>query len=270
MSQSTTSALSWDKPSPDAKALRLTRCLQESTGADVAILFGSRARGDYVEGRSDVDILLVDDRAPTPQRRKDAHHEAGMLAQEIYRQPTTVQVLWFDHDTFGKMRRTVNHVVARAVQEGIVMPSNPENYSSRYNAENDDESYEWTVTDQRVRNAESHLNNFRILHEGGGDDRGHGKNAQEGMEHALKAVISAAGAHYPREHNISVLTDLANAADPGLNFQPSIEPRILNQYAGSDDYYDPAEPITNIPDYYEAIRNDITTLLNRARELQRP
>ena len=175
MSQSTTSALSWGKPSPDAKALRLTRCLQEAIQADVAILFGSRARGDYVEGRSDVDILLVDDRAPTPQRRKDAHHEAGMLAQEIYRQPTTVQVLWFDHDTFGKMRRTVNHVVARAVQEGIVMPSNPENYSSRYNAENDDESYEWTVTDQRVRNAESHLNNFRILHEGGGDDRGHGE-----------------------------------------------------------------------------------------------
>lgn len=256
----------------DPKAMQIAQSLQKATQADIAILFGSRARGDYDEGRSDIDVIIVDDHLVDSQKRGDALHEAKALAESIYHQPTAVQILWFDHETFGRMRRTVNHIVARAIQEGVIMPRNPEDYSSRYSEEYDAEEYEWTVTDQRIRNAETHLVGFIANYENVDDpyhrDRLTGKNAQEGIEHALKAVISAAGVRYPREHSISLLTDLANDADPELHFQPSIEPRILNQYAGSDDYYEPAEPISDIPDYYQAVTNDITALIERARELR--
>lgn len=257
---------------PDPKAVQLTQRLQKKTQADIAILFGSRARGDYDEGRSDIDVIIVDDHLVNSQKREDAFHEAKALAESIYHRPTAVQILWFDHETFSKMRRTANHVVARAIQEGVIMPRNPDDYSRRYSEEHDDEEYEWTVTDQRIRNAETHLVGFRASYENVDDpyhrDRLTGKNAQEGIEHALKAIISAAGVQYPREHSISILTELANEAVPDLDFQPSIEARILNQYAGSDDYYEPAEPISDIPDYYEAVLNDITALIERARELR--
>ena len=48
----------------------------------------------------------------------------------------------------------------------------------------------------------------------------------------------------------------------------SIEPRILNQYAGPDDDYYPAESISDVLYYYEAILNDITIMAKRAREIQ--
>ena len=253
---------------PDYRALEIVRLLQEQEQTDIAILFGSRATGAYEDGKSDIDIMLVQEDPPTSEQKKRTWETAQSLAAERYEDRTPIQVLWQTHRNFGRMRRTVNHVVASAMKEGIIVARNQDDYTGRYGDNLDSEEYEWTVTDQRIRNAESALRTFSVLHENNGDDRYLGKTVQEGLEHALKSVISAAGTRYPRSHDVGELSALANQAVPSLEFQPSIPPNVIYQYAGSDDYYDPAQPITGIDDYFERAVNDIQGLLAAARRIQ--
>lgn len=253
---------------PDPRAVKLARSLLESERAELVILFGSRARGDYEEGRSDVDLLLVNEEIPLRERQQEVLAKTEAQAEYIYERQTPVQLLWYTHEHFDRMRRSINHIAAKAYTEGIIMPGDPEDYQARYSDDYDSYENEWTVTDQRIRNAESHRANFLILFQGGGDDRGLGKNAQEGLEHALKAVISAAGVRYPRDHHIGRLTAVANRADPSLNFQSAIPADLLNQYAGSDDYYPPERRITDVPDFREKFLADLDLLLTRARAIQ--
>ena len=252
---------------PDYRALEIVRLLQEQEQADIAILFGSRANGAYEDGKSDIDIMLVQEYPPTPEQKKRTWETALLLAAERYEDRTPIQVLWQTHQNFDRMRRTVNHVVASATREGIILPRDADDYSRRYEAAPDDSEYEWTVTDQRIRNAETHLYGLEVIHRAGGNDRLEGKNIQEAMEHALKAVISAAGARYPRTHDITELSEIANTVCPALNFESSIPASIVNQYAGSDDYYDPARPVSSVENYFDTAVADIRYLINKAKEL---
>ena len=253
---------------PDPRAVEILQLLQEQEETDVAILFGSRATGNYKDGESDIDIMLVQEEPPSPEQKKRAWETAQQLAAKKYQAKTPIQILWQTHQNFDRMRRTVNHVVASAMTEGIVLPRNQDEFKQRYGDNLASEEYEWTVTDQRLRNAESALRAFRILHENNGGDRYLGKTFQEGLEHALKAVISAAGVRYPRSHDVAELSNLANQAAPSLGFEPSIPAHVINQYAGSDDYYDPAQPITSIDGYFDRAVKDIQGLIDSAREIQ--
>ena len=154
------------------------------------------------------------------------------------------------------------------------MPRNPESYSGNEYPEEGETDWrndfrnEPNVTGQRLRHAGSHLDNFRILNGNGGNDLGIGEHARQSMEHALKAVISAAGTRYDRTHFIGQLVNDANAADPDLNFTPGIEAKILNQYAGGEDYYDAGQKLTEVENYVEIMEEDIEFLCRRARQLQ--
>ncbi len=48
----------------DPRALQIARSLHREVRPAITILFGSRARGDYVDGRSDIDIMLVQETLP--------------------------------------------------------------------------------------------------------------------------------------------------------------------------------------------------------------
>ncbi len=259
---------------PDPRAVSLTEQIAMSSGNCLTLLFGSRARGDYEEARSDVDILMVRAEKPEYEERVQAEREAAGRAQAIYGRGVSVQLVWITTEEFLRMRRSVNHIAARAAREGIEMPRNPESYSGNEYPEEEETDWrndfhnEWNVTDQRLRHASSHLDNFRILNDNGGNDLGIGEHADQSMEHALKAVISAAGTRYDRTHFIGQLVNDANAADQDLNFTPGIEARILNQYAGSDDYYEAGQKITEVEDYAEIMEGDIEFLCRRARQLQ--
>lgn len=262
------------KIAPDPKAVSLAEKIALSSGNCRTLLFGSRARGDHDEARSDVDILMVRAEKPGCEERAQAGREAAEMARAIYRRVVSVQLVWIAEKEFLRMRRSVNHIAARAAREGIEMPRNPEAYGGteyweeeatdwRYDLQN-----EWKVTAQRLRHADSHLDDFRILNENGGNDLGIGKHAHQSMEHALKAVISAAGARYDRFHFIDQLVNDANASDPDLNFKPGIEAKILNQYAGNEDYYDTGQRITEVDNYAEVLTQDIELLCRRARQIQ--
>ena len=248
---------------PDARAVAVAQAIYGAARPRRLILFGSRARGDH-RADSDIDILLITDAPPAEAHKEKISAAAERCAAAQYQEPAPVQLIWITAAEYRQRRRTVNHLVARARDDGVIMPEYPENYDD-LEEDDDDYSYEWTVTSERVRNAEQHLDNFLLLVEGGRSDRMIGKNAQEAMEHALKAVISAAGARYERTHNLHRLLRQVQAAAPELNFAPRSDYRALMQYCGSDDYYPPKDPMTNSPTYRADVLADLTILLERAK-----
>ena len=245
---------------PDGRAVAVAQAIYGAARPRRLILFGSRARGDHRED-SDIDILIVTDEPPAESHKEKVCAAAERCAAAQYQHPVPVQLVWNTAAEYRQRRRTVNHLVARAIDDGVLMPETLADYDDQ----GDDYSYEWTVTSERVRNAEQHLDTFQLLAEGGRSDRMLGKNAQEGMEHALKAVISAAGARYERTHNLHRLLQQAQAADPELNFTPRSDFRALMQYRRRVDHYPPQDPMTNSPTYREDVVADLTILLERAR-----
>ena len=49
----------------DLRALQIARQLHREQRPFLTILFGSRARGDYDDERSDIDVMLVREKVPT-------------------------------------------------------------------------------------------------------------------------------------------------------------------------------------------------------------
>ena len=260
-------------PSCDRRALPVAQAILAASGADLVILFGSRARGDYEENRSDIDLLLVQPELPAPPQRQSILNVARHAAQKAYRKPVTVQLVWQTAGEFERSRQSLNHLNARAVREGIVMPRHPENYPGAP----DNYAYETEVAAQRAANADTHhrvFENYHYLFEHGMADisdldRVAGKNAQEALEHALKGLIAANGAAYPRTHDLVELLAAARAADPEFSagFRPSIDYLVLNRYSGSADYDIPQTPLTELEHYRECITADYAAVRKRIAEL---
>lgn len=226
----------------DQRALPAAQAVLRASKADMVILFGSRARGDYEEGRSDIDLLVVQPNQPTMAQRQSVNEAAASAVREMYQNPIAVAVKWQTTAEFEQRRRSINDVCARAVEEGVIMPGNPEHYPS----EPDDYSYESEIINRRSINAETHhqaFENYHFLYEMGMTDaesldRIAGKNAQEALEHALKCLIAANGQRYPKTHDLNQLLAVARESDHELatTFEPSIDYDVLNQYSGSEDY----------------------------------
>lgn len=249
----------------DPRALKVARELHRSEQPELTILFGSRARGDYREYVSDIDIMLVQAERPSREQQCRVERAALAAAERFCGRPVPVQVVWKTSQEFDRMRRTINDVVVHALREGVIMPPEQEN---RRQSDTDDHSQEWNVTDERIRHAENHIAAFNLMVVNGMPDDLVGQHAHSAMEHALKALISASGRGYQHVHNIHILTRDALAADPGFQFVPGIDGGIYNQYAGRDEY-DPTEnPISDIPGYRETVNGDVTAILNRVREIR--
>ena len=247
----------------DVKALEVAKAVYKAISPNRVILFGSRARGDHHEPTSDIDILIVSDQAGDAAIIGNAEAAARHRADMLFNHDVPVQLLWRTTDEFQQARRTINGVVARAIDEGVTMPEGLEDDQNQDN----DYAHEWTITDQRVEHAEIHLEEFQDRAENNRNDRIIGKNAQEAMEHALKALISAYGIRYERTHDLNKLLQQVNDADPSFQFHPRSNYQVLDQYSGNDDYYRPKEFLTDSPTYYEDVVSDVRTLLARVSEL---
>ena len=251
----------------DPRALRVAEDLHRELQPKLTILFGSRVRGDYEDGRSDIDIMLVGDSLPSGAAQLELQSRVTARAQIIYGCSTPVQLFCQTSDEFEKMRRTVNHVTVYALREGIIMSQDPEYNGRDFDNEEEDYSHEWSLTEERLRHAERHLAAFHLMIEGGMHDSMIGQHAQGAMEHALKALISARLRAYPHIHNINHLVAAARRADRRFRFSPSIPGDTYNQYVGSDEYKESKNPITDIADYRNLVNADVQVVLARVREI---
>ena len=88
------------------------RRLHDEIGAERVILFGSRARGDWIK-ESDYDFIVVSPRfegVPFPSRPVDLYR--------LWKGSPGVELLCYTPDEFNRKSRQIT-IVAEAVKEGI-------------------------------------------------------------------------------------------------------------------------------------------------------
>ena len=113
--------------------------------------------------------------------------------------------------------------------------------------EEDDNSYEWTVTEERFGRAEEHIDMFNMSVETGKSHKHNRPTSQQALEHAMKALISAMGREYKRTHNLDDLVEQIHDADPAFGFSLGIPGEIYGQYVLSNEYRPADNPLTNFP-----------------------
>ena len=158
---------------PDPRAIAVARAVLEREDPEFVILFGSRARGDYDDAESDIDLMLVTSRAPGEDSEK--HHmaepsyrslrpgtaatvRAEEKAREAYRRPVPVQLVWITPGEYRINRVYENSLESIAASEGILMPRDPESYSRRdFEDEETGYAHDWTRYDESVEDARGFL-----------------------------------------------------------------------------------------------------------------
>ncbi len=244
----------------DAKALAVGQAVLRETGAEDVILFGSRARGDYRED-SDIDLLLIHSSPKDYQLRAKVKDSAKATAAALYGSPIGVDLIWFSPEEFDRMRRSHNHVTAIAAEEGINMGG------ESASIEDGDRSSEWTVTNQRCRHARAHLRSMRRSIEDQEIDIIVGQQAQQALEHAMKALISASGRRYRRLHDLLAIERDMRQAGHGFTQRLESPLKQLNEYGGSERYYEPDESLGDHNELYRQVESDVQRIFRRITEL---
>lgn len=255
----------------DPKALTVARMVHRRENPQATILFGSRARGDHEEQRSDIDIMLVLPEVPEAGHKELVDEWAQQVASKVYRRPVPVQLTWYARARFDENLRYVNDVATRALLDGVLMSGTPEEFHSRYaDGQPADCEYNWTEYQNRLDHAEGHLEAFERMDEVGARDFIVGEHAQAALEHAMKAIIAGHGGTWRDTHNLGHLLGTVRRIDPEMrDYTLGISPDIYSAYAGNEGYAaERQQPrLTDQDDYRERTIADVFNLLERARQL---
>ena len=257
----------------DPRALTVAQAVHERERPLATILFGSRARGDYEERRSDIDIMLVQPEEPDCEYQGSVEKWAEGIVRAAYGRRVPVQLVWLSEQRFSEGTRYINHVATQALFDGVIMTQDPEEYHNR-DADDAEAEYEynWSPYSERMRHAELHLTALQDMIDLSRDDLLIGQQAQGALEHAMKALLEAHRVRYQRTHNIGHLLGRIRDIDPEMrNFAFSISPDIYSAYAGEQEYYEEARTqplLTDQPDYQERTVADAQRIIDRAREVR--
>ena len=258
----------------DPRALKVARAVHEREQPLATILFGSRARGDHDEYRSDIDIMLVQAEEPDGKHKGSVEEWAEDVVRAAYGRRVPVQLVWLTQKRFHEGKRYINHVATRALFDGVIMTQSPDEY---HNRDADDEEteyqYDWRSYNNRLTHAEAHLLASEQMIDLGNIDLLIGQQAQAALEHGMKALLEAHRVLYQRTHNIGHLLGRIRDVDPEMrNLAISIPPDIFSAYAGEREYEEeearPQPLLTDQPDYRERAVADVQRIINRARAVR--
>ena len=253
---------------PDPKAVAVANLLQKATGADCVVLFGSRARSDWTTG-SDLDVMVLNDSMPDQATILETQATAAQIADYTFGRTVTVDVLFMTHRDFAQMSElTINHVAARARKEGIPMPRNPEDYSSMFDDDYEqNEQLEYQERERRIADANVHYRNMHGLLDLGFEDKDTAFLAQQAVENAMKGLISALGEEYNTHHSTRAFARDIRRLDPGTEWHFASNLGQLDNFAGAGRY---GALITPIQDYREMANNvtdDLEMIYDRIRAI---
>ncbi len=116
----------------DLRALKIATTLREASGAEAAILFGSRARGDH-RVDSDVDILLISERQPPEQALRQLREIASLTQRLNIPEASGVDVGCMTPGEFMQKRARLNSLAREIAKHGVpAMPRNENHFGSGY------------------------------------------------------------------------------------------------------------------------------------------
>jgi HEPN domain-containing protein len=248
----------------DRNALLVGQAVMAETGAEDVILFGSRARGDFRED-SDIDLLVIHPDPWDLEIEREAKKNAQSNAEALYGLPITIDLVWITYEDFSQMRLSINDVAAIATEEGFLMNGDPA--VEQYPNDDEDYSYEWTVTEQRCYHASSHLRMLRLAVENRQPSIMVGQQAHQALEHAIKGLISARGRRYRLHHDLVSLELEMRQTDAGFDHDLESPLRILNGYSGSERYNRPFPSLGDRHELLRQVESDIQQIFQRIAEL---
>ncbi len=225
----------------DDRARRVALAVQQATGVDRILLFGSRARGDYSPA-SDIDLLVVhpEDRAVAEACRATAQE----AVQKLYNGAVSTDVFMISPALFASVQFGSNHIAAKAVKDGVTPKGDSYCPSTTEGPPRDPFKLEameralhargeFRTLQRLMRKGETEFYDSRVEY-----DMALGRAAQGTLEHALKALIASWRREYPPIHNLAELQSLAT--ESALEFEGLKSPLdILSSFAGGAVYGTP-------------------------------
>ena len=196
---------------PDRIGVEVARAVQSAVTPDTVILFGSRARGDH-RPNSDVDLLIISEAGMAAGRGLAARVASEYF--ELNPPRLRVDVVTMDMRRFNYCRRARNHVAAQALRDGVLMSDENLDLSGAYE---DGYPDSWPDVKERLQAAYRHMRAFhRLVDFDDSDQEMYGFHAQQAVENAIKAWLSAAGLEYRAVHDLrevagQILRDPAEA-----------------------------------------------------------
>ena len=215
---------------PDPIGLAVASVAQQAAEPNTVILFGSRARGDH-RLTSDVDLLLVyrqDNPTPTSRIKRAIKAYFADYPPEV-----GVDIIPMEKEKFEYSRRAKNHVAAQALRDGIIMSGEKLDFSSQYQ---DDYPDSWPDVKDRINATYRQLSSFEILfNHSDGAQEDYGFHAQQAVENAMKAWMSAAEIDYRLNHDLQEAAQLIIGDPAESQTLAAVQLRLLLDYTTFQD-----------------------------------
>lgn len=253
----------------DPRALSIAQLVHRKAQPRMTILFGSRAKGTW-HRFSDLDLLVIAEWAGDDDKEQALLNYAHQVADNQYGKDfIPIDAPVYEPNDLALYSRSVNHVIRRALNHGILLPETCYN-DARYCRPPADYSGEPYLTASILRRSEIQRQQF---HEYAEDPRFSydpftGRHAHQAVNSGLKALISACFQKYPITWDLTKLATAATAADPHFHWEPGIDPAIYNQYAPDREDEPAQQPITKLPNYARLVDQDIRYILERTKEIR--
>ena len=256
------------KADADPKAIDLARQFQQAIDADCVILFGSRASGEW-SSQSDVDLMVLVDQLPNQTMADNTYYKALALARNLLGDSTGVDLLFMTHTRFKRMSQTnINHVASRARRYGIIMPRNPEDHSNQHD---DEYEYEhdahYTEAQNRIASTNLHYRDMHGLLDLGFESTNTAFLAQQAIEHAMKALISALGEEYHPHHPTRHLALHIRRLDPSHKWRFASNLGQLDNFAGGGRYDTALTPIQDFREMANNVTDDLDLIYQRIQAI---
>ena len=254
---------------PDARAIHVAKALRDAVDVECVILFGSRARGDWTE-RSDIDLMIIEPELSELKRRwEDIQRTAGELARLVYQGDVGIDFVYLAQDEYErKSLHTLNHVARFARRDGIAMARNPDSFirdgGMSYEVDTNDEPDERAL---RIAHANMYYRAMHAMMDSGITDIVTAYNAQQALEHAMKALISAQGHEYAHTHFLDTLAADINANDPNINLRLDSNLKQLSNFAGGSRYGLLLTPVSDYTDMANRVTDDLNRIYDEITRL---
>ena len=239
----------------DPRAVKLAELLHKTRQPQLTILFGSRARGDHAEGRSNIAIMLVESHPPEDKVAADADMAFRKAKAELYRgQHIGFDLVVRTPEDFRKRCPGVNELEAQALRDGHIIGQEAEYYRAFARR---------IGTRHQTRWANQHLEFMQNT-----QNESQGVQAYLAVRHALMAAVNAAGEWCPDIHDVEMLLELARQADPEGRYATTLDPEIYTQYGDNREGIPLHTSFTSRPEHLEWATQDVQAILARTETLK--
>ena len=248
--------------------MHVAKALRDATDVECVILFGSRARGNWTE-RSDIDLMIIEsDTSELIPRMGEIQQTAAELASLVYQNYVDIDFVYLSRAEYErKSVHTLNHVARFARRDGAIIPRDPADFPGNDATADPNHSDEPMERQLRIAHANMYYDAMHVMLDSGTRNRITVSNAQQALEHAMKALISAQGHEYLHVHELERLLAQIRANDPNLNWRPNSDLEQLNNFAGVNRYGSLITPVSDYTDLANRVTDDLNLIYDEITRL---